>query len=74
MDKRLNFLDKNKLINLLQFGFTQNYSTSYTVIHFTEPIRQSLDQVLFSCGIFVDIQKAFDRVDHDIFLEKPEDY
>lgn len=56
MDKRLNFLDKNKLIYLLQFEFTQNYSTCYAVIHFTEPIRQSLDQVLFAV-VFLLISK-----------------
>ena len=70
----LNFLDKKKLIYLLQFGFRQNYSTSYALIHFTETIKQSLDQGLFSCGIFVDLQKAFDTVDHDILLGKLEHY
>ena len=73
MHKRLsNFLDKNKLIYPLQFGFRQNYSTSYTLMHLTKTKKQSLDQGLFSCGIFVDLQKAFDTVDHDILLGKLE--
>ena len=71
MYKRLsNFLEKNKLIYSLQFGFRQNYSTSYALIHLTESIKQSLDQGLFSCGIFVDLQKAFDTVDHGVLLGK----
>ena len=75
MHKRLsNFLEKNKLIYSLQFGFRQNYSTSYTLIHLTETIKQSLDQGLFSCGIFVDLQKAFDTVDHGVLLSKLEHY
>ena len=75
MHKRLsNFLEKNKLIYSLQFGFRQNYSTSYALIHLTETIKQSLDQGLFSCGIFVDLQKAFDTVDHGILLGKLEHY
>ena len=53
-------------------GFRQNYSTSYTLIHLTETIKQSLDQGLFNCGILVDLQKAFDTVDHDILLSKLE--
>ena len=69
MHKRLSiFLKKNKLIYLLQFGFRENYSTSYALIHLTETIKQYLDQGLFSCGIFVYLQKAFDTVDHCIFL------
>ena len=77
MHKRLsNFLEKNKLIYSLQFGFRQNYSTSYALINLTDqsPINQSLDQGLFSCGIFVDLQKTFDTVDHNILLGKLEHY
>lgn len=70
----MNFLDKNKPIYLLQLGFRQNCSTSYAVIHLTEPINQTLVQDLFSCGICVDIQKVFDRVDHDILLWELEHY
>ena len=69
-----NFLDKNKIIYSLKFGFGQNYLTSYALIDLTETIKQSHDQGLFSCGIFVDLQKAFDTVDHDIFLGKLEHY
>ena len=66
------FLEKNKVICSLQFGFRQNYSTSYALIHLTETIKQSLDQGLFSCGIFVDLQNAFDTVDNWILLAKLE--
>ena len=70
--QRLSSLDKNKLIYSLQFGFKQNYFTSYALIHLTETIKQCLDQGLFSCGIFVDLQKAFYTIGHDILLGKLE--
>ena len=73
MHKKLSsFLDKNKLIYSLQFGLRQNYSTSYALTHLTKTIKQSLDQRLSRCGIFVDLQKAFDIIDHEILLGKLE--
>ena len=39
-----------------------------------ERIRQSLDEDRFDYGIFVDLQKAFDTVDHKKKLQKLEDY
>ena len=66
------FLDKNKLIYWLQFGLRQNYSTSYALTHLTKTIKQSLDQGLSRCGIFVDLQKAFNIIGHEILLGKLE--
>ena len=37
-------------------------------------IREALDNGKFACGIFIDLQKAFDTVDHHILLKKLEHY
>ena len=67
-----NFSEINSVIYDLQFGFRQKYSTSRALIHLTDKIRQQLDSGNFACGIFVDLQKAFDTVDYDILIQKIE--
>ena len=71
MYKRLyTFLNNNNIIQNLQFGFRQHCSTSYAIINITENIRIALDEGNIGCGVFVDLQKAFDTVDHQMLLAK----
>ena len=73
--KRLSiFLDINNLIYSLDFRLRPKCSTTHALINLTESIRQYLDEASSGCGIFVDLQKAFDTVDHKILLHKLEYY
>ena len=66
------FLEKYKLIYLLQFGFRQHYSTSYALFNHTESIMKALDEDTFARGRFVDFQKAFDTADRNILKKNIE--
>ena len=68
------FLNKNKVLSGLQFGFRNKHSTKYALISLTEMIRSALDNDQFVCGVFFDLQKAFDIVDHKILLSKMNHY
>ena len=64
----------NNLIYSLQFGFRHKYSAVHALISLTESIRENLDEGSIGCGIFIDLQKAFETVEHDIILSKLEHY
>ena len=57
-----------------KFGFRKNNSTSLALIQITEKIKESIDKGKHGCGIFVDLRKAFDTVNHNILLTKMEHY
>ena len=65
---------ENNIIYPLQFGFRQQYSTFHALIRLSEDIRKNLDKGNIGCGIFVNLQKAFETVEHDILLAKLEHY
>ena len=69
-----NFLKINKVLFSYQFGFQNNYLTNHALLSLTERIRNALDKGNFACGVFIDLQKAFDTVTHGIFLSKINNY
>ena len=69
-----NFLNLHNCIYDLQFGFRGKHSTNHALLSLTENIRDALDNNNFACGIFIDLQKAFDTVDHSIILNNLNHY
>ena len=64
------FLTIHNILIPVQFGFRKNHSTSLSVLNFSDYILQELDKGNFCCGVFMDLSKAFDPIDHHILLKK----
>ena len=73
-ERLYSFLEHNKCIYNLQFGFRPIHSTNHALISITEQIKTSLDKNKFACGVFLDFQKAFDTVNHKNLLSKLSHY
>ena len=61
---------KNNLLYKRQFGFQSNCSTEHAIVDLINHLTKSLDKNLFSIGVFLDLSKAFDTVNHEILLAK----
>jgi hypothetical protein len=75
MYKRLiSYIENKNILFKNQFGFRSNHSTIQAVLSITDKIQQAIENKKYSCGIFLDLSKAFDTVDHVILLQKLECY
>ena len=68
------FLETRNCYYPFQFCFTLNFSSSNTVMSIVENIETQLDDGKYSAGVFVDLKKAFDTVEHNILLKKQDYY
>ena len=64
----------HRIIYPKQFGFRSGYSTTHSLIDITENIRKTMEAKKYGCGVFIDLKKAFDTVNHDILLHKLNHY
>ena len=68
------YLLDNKLLFQNQFGFQKNTSTEHAILNLVENITESFSDGKITLGVFIDLSKAFDTVDHKILLKKLQYY
>jgi hypothetical protein len=73
-NRLMNYLNKYFVLSKNQYGFRSNYSTSLAILEMVDKISEAIDNKYYSLGIFIDLSKAFDTLNHDIMLGKLEYY
>ena len=63
-----NHLDSKGLIYEKQFGFQRSNSTEHVILQLTRDITSSFEKEEYILGVFIDLSKAFDTVDHHILI------
>ena len=68
------YLSENCILYEKQFGFQTSHSIEHAILLLVNQLYQSFDESKFTLGIFIDLSKAFDTVDHKILTKKLELY
>ena len=68
------FLEEKKILYYRQFGFRKDFLTNHAILNLLESLKKAPDDGQFACGIFIDFEKAFDTVSHNILFEKLNHY
>ena len=66
----MEFIDKYNILYKFQSGFRKYHSTDFCLSYLTDKTSKGFDSGLLTGVILIDLQKAFDTIDHNILLQK----
>ena len=69
-----NFLIKYNILFDNQYGFRKNDSTALAPLHLYGTLANAIDNKEYTMGVFIDLSKAFDTINHEILLAKMQHY
>ena len=68
------FIIKHNILINSQYGFRSGHNTQHAILDIVNTIQSNMNSGKFTCGLFIDLKKAFDTVDHYILLQKLDFY
>ena len=64
------FFSENNILYKKQFGFQKQHLTDHAIVYLVNEILKSFENNCYTLGVFIDLTKALDTVDHNILLKK----
>ena len=64
------FLISNEILSNCPYGFRSRMSTVHAALELIESISTAVDNKKHCAGVFIDLKKAFDTVNHDLLVRK----
>ena len=64
------FVTKNKILNDIQYGFREQRTTYTVLLQLLDKVINELDNNHYSVGVFLDLSKTFDTINHGILIDK----
>ena len=68
--RTMSYLQDANVLSASQYGFQKNKSTYMPLLLLQENITKAFENGKLVCGIYLDLKKAFDTVDHMILIRK----
>ena len=69
-NKIFHFLVRYQILFKSQYGFRKGHSTAHATLDFVKTIEKALQDNEYAIGVFCDLSKAFDTLDHEILLKQ----
>src|SRR5437899_2784548 len=73
-NRLLSYINKFEISNPAQYGFRKKHSTYMAMLNLYDKVSEAVDKNEFSVGVFIDLSKAFDTINHDILIRKLDMY
>ena len=73
-DKVFDFLVRCDILFESQYGFRSGHNTTHATLNFVNVIEDAIESNNYAIGVFCDLSKAFDTLNHEILLTKLQHY